>query len=49
MIPLLLDENIPRPSIAWLIEQGYDVLSVGTARPGALDTDIAIGHTKPGE
>ena len=37
---VLADENIPRSIVAWLRDQGHDVLYASEARVQALDADL---------
>lgn len=39
---LLVDENIPKPSVAYLRDKGFDVLSVAESLPGITDEGILI-------
>ena len=39
---LLVDENIPMPSVAYLRDKGFDVLSVAESLPGITDEAILI-------
>ena len=39
---LLVDENIPMPSVAYLRDKGFDVLSVAESLPGITDEGILI-------
>jgi len=40
--PLLVDENIPKPSVAYLRDKGFDVLSVAESLAGITDEGILI-------
>lgn len=37
---LLADENLDRPIVAWLREQGHDVIEVAVVAPGASDYTV---------
>ena len=37
---IFADENIDRPIISWLREQGHDVVEAVTAAPGAADIEV---------
>jgi predicted nuclease of predicted toxin-antitoxin system len=41
VIRLLIDENVPVASVAWLRLQGHDVASILEEQPGAADIEIA--------
>ncbi len=37
---ILADENVDRPIVAWLRENGHDVVEVASRAPGATDSHI---------
>jgi predicted nuclease of predicted toxin-antitoxin system len=39
-IPLLADENVPKASVLYLRERGYDVVWISEVSPGASDPSV---------
>jgi predicted nuclease of predicted toxin-antitoxin system len=39
-VRFLVDENVPRPTVAWLREQGHDVLYAAESRKQTPDADL---------
>jgi len=45
---ILADENIDRPIVAWLREQGHDVVDAATVAPEAADSELIAMSRRAG-
>lgn len=42
MMKLLANENFPYKSIIYLLEKGYDIISIGMDNPSILDAEVML-------
>lgn len=42
MLKLLANENFPYKSISYLVEKGFDIISIGKDNPSVLDSEVML-------